>query len=208
MGKYSKPAEFRVKDKVNLAKSTDVSAGVQSKVYYSITYVSDGQYVNSKVPLSKSTDVSVGTGVGVKSVLVREDGKVNGKVNLVKSTDKKGVYVEPVTSSTYNPTKEVSNQRKQQKEDRLPFGYRFFKSYISREDFGVLLILTFLFVGCGVSFISFFPLIRGLTNLYGEEIGKNAALLIFLAEIAIVIILYVVAISIYNKFENEYAYEE
>ena len=85
MGKYSKPAEFRVKgkvnlakstdvsagvqSKVNLAKSTDVSAGVQSKVYYSITYVSDG--VNSKVPLSKSTDVSAG---------------VQSKVNLEKST--------------------------------------------------------------------------------------------------------------------------
>ena len=104
MEKKSKPAPFRVGDKVNLAKSTDVSAGVQSKVYYSITYISDGQYVNSKVPLS-SIDVSVG---------------VQSKVNLSKSTDISadvGVGVEPVN------VEEVLSTKKQLIRNRDDFVY-------------------------------------------------------------------------------------
>ena len=87
MGEKSKPAPFRVGDKVNLAKSTDVSAGVQSKgnlakstdvsagvqskVPLSITYISEG--VNSKVPLSKtaiSECVNGSESTGIDSVCV------------------------------------------------------------------------------------------------------------------------------------------
>ena len=60
MGEKSKPAPFRVGDKVNLAKSTDVSVGTGVGVK-SVLFREDG-----KVNLSKSTDVSVGSGVGVE----------------------------------------------------------------------------------------------------------------------------------------------
>ena len=185
MGKYSKPAEFRVKDKVNLAKSTDVSAGVQSKVYYSITYVSDGQYVNSKVPLSKSTDVSVGTGVGVKSVLFRED----GKVNLSKSTDISadvGVGVEPVN------VEEVLSTKKQLIRNRDDFVY-----------IGILIGIIFICI-----MISAEPLYVWLTDLYGVEKGKIGGMLIFMAVSFIFVALESVLVFLYEEFDNKYAHEE
>ena len=133
--------------------------------------------------------------------------RVNGKVNLAKSTDKKGVYAEPVISSTYSSTKEALNQSEQQEEDRLSFVYRFFKFFRSSDDFVGFLALMFLIFVC-IAFISMDHLTIWLTDLYGVEKGKIRAVLIIIAADIIVGALQIVAGGLYDEFEDKYAHKE